>query len=354
MLDTERTDLLGKFLEKSMEDGAFPGACFGIASGRDAFTGCMGYAMLQPIKRGIREDSIFDLASLSKVIATTTAVLILMENGEIRLYDKVKDILPEYRHEDTTIFQLLTHTSGLPAEIKFYRVCRDYKEMTGRLYETELEYSPGSKVVYSDLGFMLLGLIIEKVSGQPLDAFVHRYIAAPLCMTDTCYNPPEEVKDRCVATEVSEERGVIAGRVHDGNANMMGGVSGHAGLFSTLPDLMKFAEMILNDGCCGDKRILSRGTVDLMDSCHTGGLNVRRGLGWELKTPGGSMGDLASDDALYHTGFTGTSMLIDRKYGLAFILLTNRAYPSRENQKLIRLRGNINNIAMSALQTGKD
>ena len=353
MFDKQRVDFLTGFLKRSMDEGAFPGACFGIVSGKERYSGYMGYAQPGPVRRKMRANSIFDLASLSKVIVTTTAVMILMEGGEIRLQDRVKDILPDYRHEGTTILELLTHTSGLPAEIKFYKFCRDLDETLSLLYKTDFEYSPDSKVVYSDLGFMLLGLIIESVSGQTLDSFARKYIAKPLYMKDTCYNPPEELKDRCVATEFSQRRGVIVGQVNDGNAYMMGGVSGHAGLFSTLPDLMNFAEMLLNEGCYAGKKILSPASIDLMGRSYTDCLGERRGLGWQLKTPGYSMGDLVSDDVMYHTGFTGTSILVDRRYGLAFVLLTNRAYPSRENQKLLRLRGYINNIAMGTITSGK-
>ncbi|MDI6600866.1 MAG: serine hydrolase domain-containing protein [Thermoanaerobacteraceae bacterium] len=348
MLNANRVNYLRDFLAKCMAEGAFPGACFGIVSVDESYSGFMGNAQVEPIKREMRGDSVFDLASLTKVIATTTSIMILIENGEIGLYDRIKSILPGYRYEDTTIFQLLTHTSGLPAEIKFYRMCRNYEEVIDRLYDVELEYKPGEKVLYSDMGFMLLGLVVEKVA-EPIYKFANMYVFEPMGMFDTCYNPPEELKKRCVATEYSEDRGMIVGEVHDGNAYIMGGASGHAGLFSTVPDLVRFVEMILNDGYYKGKRILGRAAIDAMGRCYTEGLNERRGLGWELKTPGHSMGDLVSDNVLYHTGFTGTSILIDRQYGLGFVLLTNRVHPTRENQKLIPLRGYINNIAMTTI-----
>jgi len=344
----DRLDYLKQYLEKMLDD-AFPGACFGIVTHDGAHVDFMGKAQITPAIKQMEKGTIFDLASLTKVIATVTSIMILVGNGEIRLNQRLKAILPGFRHEEITILHLLTHTSGLPAEAKFYKFCNNKDDIIDRLYDVGLAYEPGKKVVYSDLGFMLLGLVVEKLAG-PIDKFAPKYIFRPLAMHDTCYNPPKEKIIRCAATEYREVRGVIVGEVHDGNAHAMGGVSGHAGLFSTVPDLCNFAGMILNEGYFEGKKILPLPSIDLMNRCFTEGLNERRGLGWQLKTPEGSMGDLAGDNAMYHTGFTGTSILIDRERSFGFILLTNRVHPSRDNNKLVNYRGNINNIAATVIR----
>lgn len=345
MIDTERLDYLKKYLRNKV-GYVFPGACFSIITNDEVYTDCVGKAQIIPVVREMKKDSIFDLASLTKVVATATSIMKLVEEGEISLQDKVKEVLPDFQYDEIKIYHLLTHTSGLPAGKKFYEFCKNPKEIEDELYKIGPEYEPGRKVVYSDLGFMLLGLIIEKVA-EPLDQFASKNIFKPLNMHDTCFNPPKEKLQRCVATEYQEKRGVIVGKVHDGNAYAMGGVSGHAGLFSTATDLGNFIKMILNGGCFEGKRILTFKSVNLMNRCHTEGLNERRGLGWQLKNPGGSMGDLVSDDVMYHTGFTGTSVLIDREQGFGFVLLTNRVHPTRENDKLLTYRSYINNIAAS-------
>ena len=200
--------------------------------------------------------------------------------------------------------------------------------------------------MYSDIGFIFLGLIIEKAAGK-IDTIFENNIAGPLNMRNTFYNPKQEVILRCAATEIEEGRGCIKGTVHDGKGYLLEGVSGNAGLFSTVKDLSKFCQMLLNYGedDKSGKRILSRDSINLMKECHTTGLNERRGLGWQLKDKSNSMGDLASEDSIYHTGFAGASILIDFKKQFAFILLTNRIHPTRENNALVKLRGHINDIA---------
>lgn len=196
---------------------------------------------------------------------------------------------------------------------------------------------------------MLLSLIIERLTGS-FEEYVNEKIFKPLNMIDTGFNPSKEKKSRCAATEKSSMRGeLIVGVVHDEKSYIMGGLSGHAGLFSTIKDLGAFVNMILGDGEYQRKRILSQNTIDLLSKCHTEGLNARRGYGWVLKEENSSIGDLASDLSIYHTGFTGTSILIDRYYGIGFILLTNRVHPTRGNIKLLSLRGKINNIAMTTI-----
>ncbi len=348
MIDKNRFSYLKKYLEECVESGVFPGASFGIVTKEDCLFDAVGYSQLMPKKESTSIDTIYDLASLSKVVSTTTIILILIEQGKITLQTKVSDILDRFKYKDVTILNLLTHTSGLPSDIMDYKkFCKTRDDIINKAYNTELEYEIGKKVMYSDIGYILLGLITEKVAGR-LDVFFSNNIAKPLNMENTFYNPVEAVRVKCAATEFEETRGYIKGIVHDGKAYVSGGVSGHAGLFSTVEDLGKFCRMLLNEGMSGSgthERILSKNSIILMRECHTAGLNERRGFGWQVKDSSNSMGDLVSECSIYHTGFSGTSILIDFNNQMAFILLTNRIHPSRENKDLLKLRGNINNIA---------
>lgn len=348
MIDISKFKLLKRYLAECVNKGIFPGACFGLVTKHESVFDDVGYSQLRPTLQNISINTVYDLASLSKVVSTTTIIMKLVEAGEIVLFDKVVDIIPEFRHKDITIYNLLTHTSGLPADINNYKVCKSKKEIIDKIYSTDLEYGTGKKVLYSDIGFILLGIIIEQITGS-LDGYFDKNIATPLGMMDTCYNPSEEIKARCAATEYKEERGYIKGTVHDGKAFIMGGISGHAGLFSTVKDLGNFCSMMLNNGVFNNLRILSENSIKLLSRCHTLSLNENRGLGWQLKDFHNAIGDLASDNSIFHTGFSGTSLLIDFDNQFAFILLTNRIHPSRENNLLIKLRRNINNIAETVI-----
>lgn len=348
MIDKSRFEYLKEYIEKCAEGGAFPGAAFGIVTKEASLFDAVGYSQLVPNMEKASINTIYDLASLSKVVSTTTIILMLIEQGEITLQTKVNGILGRFKHKDVTILNLLTHTSGLPSDIQDYKkLCKTREDLINSAFSTNLVHKTGEKVMYSDIGYILLGLIIEKIAGK-LDEFFNNNIAKPLNMENTFYNPTEAVKIKCAATELEEVRGCIKGIVHDGKAYVSGGVSGHAGLFSTVENLGKFCRMILNEGMSGSEtheRILSKNSIILMRECHTAGLNERRGLGWQLKDNSNSMGDLASECSIYHTGFSGTSILIDFKNQMAFILLTNRIHPTRENKALLKLRSNINNIA---------
>lgn len=343
MIDRDRFNYMIKYIEDCSKHEVFPGAAFGIVTKAESVFHAVGYSQLFPVKEKADINTIYDLASLSKVISTTTIILKLIEDGRITLFTKVRDLLPEFRHNDITIYSLLTHTSGLPSDID-YKNFKNKNDIINQIYSTNLQYAAGEKVLYSDLGFILLGLIIEKIEGS-IEGYFKRHIAEPLNMIDTGYNPEERAKLRCAASEYKKARGYVKGVVHDGKAFLMDGISGHAGLFSTVKDLGNFCSMMLNGGRYGDIRILHGNSIKILSQCHTGGLNEKRGLGWQLKDADNSVGDLASDNSIFHTGFSGTSVLIDFQNEFAFILLTNRIHPSRENTSLLKLRANINNIA---------
>lgn len=348
MIDKNKFMYLKKYIEECAEGGSFPGSSFGIVTKEDSIYDAVGYSQLIPEKENSSINTIYDLASLSKVVSTTTIILMLLEQGKITLQTKVSNVLDRFKHKNITVLNLLTHTSGLPSDIQNYKkFCKTKEDLINSAYSAELEYETGKKVMYSDIGYILLGLIAENTAGK-LDEFFMNNVAKPLNMENTFYNPPKDVKIKCAATELEEARGCIKGIVHDGKAYLSEGVSGHAGLFSTVEDLGKFCRMLLNGGIsCSEtnKRILSKNSIMLLRECHTTGLNEKRGLGWQLKDSSNSMGDLASDCSIYHTGFAGTSILIDFKNQMAFILLTNRIHPTRENKDLLKLRSNINNIA---------
>ena len=354
-------------VELAVLEGDVPGAVALVSrSGRVVGIRSYGKAMLTPESRPMKDGTIFDLASLTKPIAAATSIMILVEAGSLRLDDKVSLFIPEFtgkagantdsvlldrKRGEITIRQLLTHTSGLPAWRLFYTECSSYDEVIGAICSTDLENEPGTMYLYSDLGYMLLGEIVKRVSSRPLDVFAEEEIFGPLGMENTMFNPPGELWDECAATEFCSWRGrVLVGEVHDENAYVMGGVSGHAGLFSTAEDLAIFAHMMLNRGEYGGKRILSPLSIDLMVKDQIGNLGDE-GLGWFTKSREfSSGGDLISESSYGHTGFTGTSIWMDPEEELVMILLTNRVHPTRENSAHIRLRPLFANSVAGAIE----
>jgi len=297
----------------------------------------------------VEPDTVFDLASLTKVVATTTSVLILLERGLLSLQSIVGSFFPNCPGDkrELTVQQLLTHTSGLP-QVLIHKEVISLEEAVSYILSMDLAYRPGEQVLYSCLGFILLGAIVEKCAGQALDAFCRAQIFEPLEMGDTCFNPPPEMQTRAAYTEwCPQERVFIQGRVHDENSYGVGGVAGNAGLFSTGPDLAKFCSMILQDGALGQRKILNSQTVQLLFQDYTSHLGESRTLGWMLKGKGAcSGGDLISPGSLGHTGFTGTSIWIDLKRKHYLILLTNRVHPSRSNEGILSFRPLFHNSAV--------
>jgi CubicO group peptidase (beta-lactamase class C family) len=304
----------------------------------------------RPLKKG----ALFDMASLTKVMATTTAILILLEHGEIRLNDRVAYFIPEFGSrgkQEITIRHLLTHTSGLVAHRDFYSHGWSREEILAQIYQQDLIYQPDTRMVYSDLGFITLGELISKVVGLPFDRFVSEYIFKPLKMTDTSYLPTRD-KDQIVATEYREQLGRYqCGEVNDDNAWALGGVAGHAGLFSTAEDTARFAQLWLNEGTLDGSAFLSPLTVHLATRSHTSAIpGANRGLGWVLKgDEWDASGDLSSSSSFGHTGFTGTSILIDPTYQLGIVLLTNRVHYSRELH-IARTRARFHNMVYASLE----
>lgn len=346
-----------RVVEAGIKDGSFPGAEIivirkGVIVAHEAF----GSAQRIPSSRPMEVGTLFDLASVSKLF-TATAVMMLVERGDIRLDDPIymhlnhpSLALPDKR--EIRIRHLLTHTSGLPSWLGLFRQGSGRSFYLDGIAQATMQATPGTTYIYSDLGAILLGFIVENVSGQTLDAFLKENLFDPLGMTHTMYNPGPEWKDRVAATEVDGSwRGrLIVGEVHDENAAGLGGVAGHAGLFSTAEDLAKFAQMFLNLGSYNGVDILSPNTVLLMIQNHTFGLGVRRGLGFDLKSATlSSAGDLMGGGTFGHLGFTGTSIWIDPSNQLATILLTNRVHPTRNATGITRVRPTFHNAVAASI-----
>jgi CubicO group peptidase (beta-lactamase class C family) len=275
----------------------------------------------------MRADTVFDLASLTKVVSTTTMTLALAADGQLGLDDPVSEYLPVTW--DVTVRNLLSHTAGLPATVTFFEWCSTRDELLRDLYATPLEAPPGTRVAYSDLGFMALGEIVARVAGGPLDVLFRRLVASSLGMTSAGYLPlsADSPAGGFAATERRADGTPWTGIVHDENARVMGGVAGHAGLFATVADLIRFAGWWVSpdDGPVPVK--LRREA----ETCQTLRLNGRRGLGWTcVGDRYDILGETWPPTAVSHTGFTGTSLALDSPGGVWVVLLTNRVHLGRE------------------------
>jgi CubicO group peptidase (beta-lactamase class C family) len=301
------------------------------------FLKAYGNRMIVPHKLPMLKETLFDLASLTKPITTVTSVMILNQRGNVDLNRDLTDYLPNFTRRGIKLFHLLTHTSGLSAWRPLYIEAKNV-DVVGYLNNLPLEYETGSKVVYSCLGYILLGKMVKEITGIGLDEFAKKEIFGPLGMKETFFNPPEDRRDDCAATEDSnsfEKRmtnyrdhkwreGVVVGEVHDENAHFLGGIAGNAGLFSTASDLMRYSAMLINGG----ENILSAESVKMIATIHTPGLNESRGIGWIIYP----------DGTLYHSGFTGTAMWINLEKRASVTLLTNRVHPDATKEGIIEFR----------------
>ena len=334
-------DVVDQVITDFVAQRAFPGAVVavghrGALAHLQAF-GSQSYAEDAP---AVTTDTLYDLASLTKVIATTTMAMILVDDGRLDLDAPIQDFLPLFAGDGkaaVTVRQLLTHSSGIDWWAPLYEQLEGQAAYVEQIQAMPLAYAPGTKTLYSDLGLILLGEILERVAGQPLEQFAAERIFEPLGMESTLYRPGPELLPRIAPTEVdSDWRGrLLHGEVHDENAHALGGVAPHAGLFGTAGDLARLAQMLLNGGVFEHHRIVSAATIAQFTR-RAGLLDSTRALGWDTKSAeGSSAGTLFSPSSFGHTGFTGTSLWIDPERELFVILLTNRVHPTREN-KLIR------------------
>jgi uncharacterized protein YbbC (DUF1343 family)/CubicO group peptidase (beta-lactamase class C family) len=350
-LDAARLQRVDELVAEGLAAKNMPGCvvCVG-RHGKIALLKAYGNKQVEPTVVPMTTDTLFDMASLTKPVATATSILLLIEQGKLRLGDKVSSFLPEFAANDKepiTIHDLLIHQSGLLADNSL----RDYDEgpevALKRICELKLLNPVGAKFVYSDVNFILLGEIIRRVSGQTVHEFSRDHIFQPLGMSETGYLPGESLRAKAAPTEQRDGHW-MQGEVHDPRAYKLGGVAGHAGLFSTADDLAVYAQMMLNGGTFGGRRILASQTVARMTRGDRVSSGVR-GLGWDKRTAYSSnRGDLLSDSAFGHGGFTGTVLWIDPELDLFFIFLSNRVHPNGKG--LINpLAGQIANVVASAV-----
>lgn len=314
-----------RFIEQSIEQNLLPGAVLCIANKKDILLNkAFGKAH---VKKNIlmQENTLFDVASLTKVVATAPAILILLEQGLLDLDDSIAYYFPELQryHEEVTIKHLLTHTSGFQPEVKFY--LEPHKSPLEVIAQISNRKEINS-VIYSDVNYILLGMLVEKVTGEPLHIFAEKNIFLPLRMKQTLFSPPPSLQSQIAATEYRDSiQDYQWGDVHDENANYFGGVSGHAGLFSTAKDLVRFAQAFME----GQPSILSERTKRMSKQSYTSIHNEQRGLGWQLYSNPTFSGQYLQD-GFGHTGFTGTSIWVSDEQELVIVLLTNRVHYGRQ------------------------
>ena len=347
-------------IEKAIADKGFPGATLAVGYRGKLAVRSFGKLSYDAKAAATAPTTMYDIASLTKVVATTTLVAKLAEGDfavPLDLDAKIERYLPEWasgpnaewRHR-VTVRHLLTHTSGLPPFKEYWRTSKNKQDTLTKIFAEPLDYEPGTKEVYSDLGIILMAEITERLTGRKLDDLARNYILSPLGMQNTMYRPPKKLWPQIAPTEIDNNlrHRLVQGEVHDENAFAIGGVSGHAGLFSTAPDLAAFCQMLLNGGVYAHQRILRRETIAQFTTPQqlSGGT---RTLGWAVPTEGGSSGHYFSAHSFGHTGFTGTSIWIDPDRQLFVVLLTNRVHPTRENTKIQKARPALHDAVIQAL-----
>ncbi len=341
-------------MNNAVKDSVFPGAVLLVGRGNKIIYfkpfGRQTYSANSP---AIKKNSIFDLASVSKVVGTTSAAMILYQEGKLKLDSKVIDYLPEFNNNgkgEITIRNLLLHNSGLPAWEPFYKRYKTAGEVIKAIMRSKLKFKPGEKYLYSDLGMITLQKVIEKITKTRLDKFLKKRLFKPLHMNRTMYNPPKKYFKDCVPTEIDNywRMRLMKGRVHDETAYLLGGIAGHAGLFSTAGDIAKLLFTLINKGVYNNKQIFEPDVIQQWTARQSA--QSSRALGWDTKSPNhSSAGHLFSANSFGHTGFTGTSVWVDKTRRVFVVLLTNRVYPTRKNRKIIKFRPVIHDAIIRAI-----
>jgi beta-N-acetylhexosaminidase len=353
----ERLSRAYDVLNRAVGDHAFPGGVLAVGYRGELVVHEFGRQTYDASSPAVNVDTIYDAASLTKPVVTATLVAMQVEGGHMALDSPVSRFVPEWNdgpnpewRRGVTIQHLLTHSAGLPAHKDYFVSLHSEREFVAAICREPLEYAPGSKTVYSDLGFILLGEILKLVTGKSVDQLAREQIFAPLGMTNTMFNPPKNVASRIAPTEndTTFRKRLIRGEVHDENAFAMGGVAGHAGMFTTASDLAAFCQMLLNGGIYEHHRLLNRATISQFTAAQAlaGGTYT---LGWMVPTPNSSSGHYFSTRSYGYLGFTGTSIWIDPDRQLFVILLTNRVHPSRENDKIAAVRPAVHDAVIESL-----
>lgn len=348
-------DSVHAVLDRARADSAFPGA-FAMVGTSDSVlvsygVGSLDWAPSPPPD----ENTLWDMASLSKVVGMTSAMMQLVEQGKVDLDAPVQRYIPEFRgpnKERVTVRHLLTHSSGLPAWRPLYKEAIGSEAALALAIGTALDTLPGVRMVYSDLGAIILGQIVARVSGEPLDAYLARHVFGPLGMTSTQYRPSRELLPRIAPTEYDPWRQRhLRGEVHDENAFALGGVSGHAGLFSSAHDVARLARMYLRGGTLDGVRLVGVETIRQFTTVQDSTLS-NRALGWETPNGSNSAGHAMTHQAFGHTGFTGTSIWMDPSRDLFVILLSNRVNPTRQNLRIGGVRVALADAVVRVLDEG--
>lgn len=333
-LNEEQLAPISEIVEKAIREKQIPGAVILVGNkGRVIYRKAFGYRSLVPDKHLMTLDTIFDISSVTKVVATTTAVMQLVEKGKLNLEDRAAKYWPEFKvngKQDITVRQLLTHYSGLRPDLKMQPYWSGYGSAMKKILSERPKFTPGKRFVYSDINFEILGELVKRLSGKPLDLYSAENIFKPLGMNDTLFNPSSGLHNRIAPTEYIDRTGrVLTGEVHDATARRMGGVSGHAGLFSTADDLSVFAGMILNNGGYNGVNILSSASVKKMTTPQSPkDKKILRGLGWDIDSPFScNRGECFPIGSFGHSGYTGVSIWIDPFSETYLIILTNRVHP---------------------------
>jgi CubicO group peptidase (beta-lactamase class C family) len=341
-------------LGRAIADRAIPGASIAVTlSGKLIVLKAFGRFTYEDGASVVTTETIFDLASVTKVVATTTMAMILYERGLLDLEAQIVGVLPEFafedpRRRDITFRMLLAHSSGLPAYEKLFlrSTCRE--ALLERAFKVLLKYSPETQAEYSDIGFILLGVALERLAGEPLDLFCQREVFGPLGMTHTTFNPPAAWRQQIppTADDKTFRKRIIQAEVQDENASILGGVGPHAGLFSTAGDVAIFAQALLNGG----QPILRSATVDMFTRRQTSPTGTSRALGWDTPSAPSLSGRYFSPLSFGHVGYTGTSLWIDPARQLSVTLLTNRTWPDCSNKAINKLRPQFHDAVVEAIE----
>ncbi|OHB83445.1 MAG: hypothetical protein A2V98_05635 [Planctomycetes bacterium RBG_16_64_12] len=349
---SEHLNEIDQVVREGIEAGEMPGCVVMIGRrGKIVFLKAYGHRQIEPERLAMTTDTVFDMASLTKPVATAISVMILIEQGKLRLEDRVAEHVPEFGNhgkEAITVFELLTHQGGLVPDNSLADYADGPEKAWERLFALKLREPPGFKFVYTDVGYMVLGELVRRVSGQNVHEFSREHIFQPLGMTETGYLPEEPLRERAAPTEKRDDQW-MRGKVHDPRAHLLGGIAGHAGLFSTAADLAVYAQMMLGGGEYQGVRILDRPTVAMMTTPYPVS-SGRRGLGWDMGTGYSSnRGRTLSPRAFGHGGFTGTVLWIDPELELFVIFLSNRLHPDGEGT-VNPLAGRIGTLVADAIE----
>ena len=343
-----------EIIQSAIKDSAFPGAVVLVSKeGKIIYDKAFGHLTYDDTSATVTINTIYDIASLTKVIATNTAVMICYDKNLFSLDNPVAKYLPAFSQngkEKVTIKNLLLHNSGLPAFKRFYKNYSSADEVINDIYKTPLIYEPGSKTVYSDLGFITLAKLVEQVTGKGFDVFCKEEIFIPLQMNSTFFNPPDSLKYKIAPTEYDNywRNNLVWGKVHDETSSLLNGIAGHAGLFSTAEDISKLLQMLLDGGRYKNIQLIKPETVKLFTTRYSD--KSTRALGWDTKSgEKSSAGNLFDMMSFGHLGFTGTSVWTDPTKDLFVVLLTNRIYTTRENKKLYKVRPALHDAVINAL-----